>query len=173
MFQQWCKKHTNMTQKIHRIANRKKVDIIIHLLSRTKATTHANNSATKKTTSIPAKFGWIMLHKPTRSTIPNHTTEGVRSPVMYFQNISMIYQLETTSTIWCRHARFCRLPDNSNSTSVDSPMQTHTRTRLPVQSVTRPQHESHDWYIYMTDKSWNTTMHAFSNWYHKDLLWPP
>jgi len=90
-----------MTQQIHRIANRKKVDIIIHLLSRTTtATTHANNSATKKTTSIPAKFERILLHKPTRSTTPNHTTEGVRSPsVMYFQNISMIYQLETTSTI--------------------------------------------------------------------------
>jgi len=170
-FQQWCKKHTNMTQKIHRIANCKKVNILIHLLSRTTAMTHANNSATTKTTSIPAKFGWIMLHKPTWSSIPNSTTEGI-----HLQKISMTYQLETTSTIQCHHVRFCRLPDNSNSimlSCVDSTMQPHTCTRLPVQSVTRPQHKSQDWYIYTTNKSWNTTMHAFSNWYHKDLLWLP
>jgi len=176
MFQQWCNKHTNMTQKIHHIANRKKVDIIIHLLSRKTTTMHANDSANTTTISIPAKFGWTVLHEPTQSTTPNSTTEGAHSPALYDKNIPMTYQLETTSTIRCHHICFCRMPDNIKCTMlpwVGSLTQSHTQTRPPVQPLTWPKHASLD-YIYMTDASWTTTMYAtFSNWHHKDLLRVP
>jgi len=129
MFQQWCNKHTNMTQKIHCIANCKKVNIIIHLLSCKMTMTHANDSTN------PAKFRRITLHKP---TWPNSTTEGAHSPALYDKNIPMTYQLETTSTIQRRHVCFRRMPDNIKCTMlpwVGSLTQSHTQTRPPVQPL--------------------------------------